>query len=38
MNREKHDKASKRYDDVIKSHNKRKKNGEGYDIQEVDQV
>ena len=36
MNREKHDKASKRYAEVATSYNKRKKNGEGYDG--IDQV
>ena len=39
MNREKHEKAAKRYAEVVTAHNKRKKrDGKVVDIAEVDQV
>ena len=38
MNREKHEKAAKKYAEVITAHKKRKKRGDVLDISEVDQV
>lgn len=36
MNREKHEKAAKKYAEVITAHKKRKKRGDVLDISEVD--
>lgn len=38
MNRERHDKAARKYAEVINAHKSRKKRGDVLDIKEVDQV